>query len=249
MLADARHFDMTSPPSSTPAPLVTADPFGIGVAFASLTFDEAELWATQSELHLDEQRFIGSLPTARRASFLAGRRALRAALQTIAPDRAIGPLLHTSRGAPALPPGLRGSISHKRRRAIAIASLDADAHFGVDLEERPRDADLSRPSIARRVLTEAERAVIESLDPLAHREATLIRFALKEAVYKAIDPLVQRYVQFLEVELHAVVDGRAQVALRLPELENNAPAIEARWSLDDDYIVAVASCRATPPPR
>jgi phosphopantetheine--protein transferase-like protein len=170
-------------------------------------------------------------------------------VHAVSPVDATAPLLHTGRGAPHLPAGIAGSISHKRRRAIAIAAAEPGLHLGIDLEERPTVASLERPSIARRILTERELDALASLDALAHREATLLHFALKEAVYKAIDPTVHRYVRFTEVELDVHPDGRARVTLLLPETVISPLHVDAHWMRDADYIVAMASCRATPPAR
>jgi enterobactin synthetase component D len=115
-----------------------------------------------------------------------------------------------------------------------------DGLVGVDLEERPTARDLERPSIASRVLTAAERDVIDGLELPSHREATLVRFAIKEAVYKAIDPYVGRYVRFTEVELDVSHDGQATVRLLLPEPAMQRVHVEARWRFEDRWIIAMA---------
>ena len=200
-------------------------------------------------LHSAEAALAMTLPTARRAAFVAGRIALRAAIHAVAPDRGdvplllARPLLRTTRGAPTLPTGVLGSISHKRTHALAIA-LSADrGHVGVDLEERPHESDAMRPSIASRVLTAREQDTLTSLDVFAHREATLLRFALKEAIYKAIDPIVERYVRFTEVEVDVHDDGRADVRLLLPELTEQRWHVDAHWHRDETWIVATARSR------
>lgn len=251
---------MSSAVPHSPHPEVRTDPFGIGgahagvvlasVGIASADGDESPwVWAP----HPDELALAANMTDARRAAFLAGRRALRAAVHALSPESALAPLLHTGRGAPHLPVGLTGSISHKRHRAIAVAAQQSDVdrpqHVGVDLEERPSREQLARPSIATRILTPREQDALTSLDDLAHREATLLRFALKEAVYKAIDPTVHRYVRFTEVELDVHTDGRADVTLLLPEFSAHPVHVDAHWMFDDDYIVAMASCRATPPAK
>jgi len=68
--------------------------------------------------------------------------------------------------------------------------------------------------------------------------AVTLRFALKEAVYKAIDPIVQRYVGFTEVELDVSDDGRAIVTAVDPS--RLAMPIEARWREVDGYWLATA---------
>ena len=200
-------------------------------------------------LHEAEAALAMTLPTSRRAAFVAGRVALRAAIHAVAPGTAdvplllARPLLRTTRGAPTLPAGVLGSISHKRTHALAIALAGNRGHVGVDLEERPNATDALRPSIAPRILTVREQDALTALDPLAHRDATLLRFALKEAIYKAIDPIVERYVRFTEVEVDEHDDGRADVRLLLPEFAQQFWHVVARWHRDDKWIVATARLR------
>ena len=228
---------------------VIDEPFVFGGAFASIDIaadagvsspGDTAGESTQA-LHADERALAETMSPTRRISFVAGRHALRAAVRHVAPELATYSMLRTHRGAPSLPLGLTGSISHKRTRAIAVAAARDGLQVGVDLEERPTARDLSRPSIADRILTEWEREVITALDPLAHREATLVRFALKEAVYKSIDPYVERYVRFTEVELDVHADGRATVRLLLPELGTNDVILNAHWRVEDRWIIAMAS--------
>jgi len=214
---------------------VSADPF-VGGAFASVGI----VTVTNTDLHDDERALMSVMAEARQASFAAGRQALRAALRAVAPDHAAAPLLRTTRGGPHLPAGTTGSISHKRARAVAIAAVSERTFVGIDLEQRPTEVDLSRISIADRILTSRELDALHHLDALAHREATLLRFALKEAVYKAIDPLVQRYVRFTEVELDVHDGGDVAVHLRLPDLDATRVQVDARWRHDGDWIIAVA---------
>ena len=105
-------------------------------------------------------------------------------------------------------------------------------------------------SLARRILTASEQDDIASLDDIAHRDASLLYFALKEAVYKAIDPFVERYVRFTEVEIRIdtdrhrqQADGSAQVSLLLPECERLPLSAVVAWQRDPEWIVAVASVR------
>ena len=211
---------------------------GIGVSSPGCEAPREQL-ATYG-LHQSELALAASLPALQSAGFVAGRRALRAALGRIAPDRTIGPLLRTHRGAPTLPTGLTGSISHKRSRAIAVAAPSDGEVLGVDLEARPQDGDPLRHSIADRILTASERERLDGLDALAHRETTLVHFALKEAVYKSIDPYVGRYVRFTEVELEVGADGFAMVRLLLPEASVQEVAVEAHWRFEGNWIIAMA---------
>lgn len=163
-------------------------------------------------LRLPEQRFAERLPEARRASWVAGRLALRAALDDLAIES--GPLLATDRGAPLLPEHALGSISHKRELAVGLAARrDGAAQVGVDLE---RDAPL-RIDISRRVLTEREAAGLLALAPSVRQSEVLLRLSCKESIYKAVDPIVRRYVGFQEVEVTPHPDGTAAVTMMLAE--------------------------------
>ncbi len=196
-------------------------------------------------LHEDERTLASAMIPERRVAFAAGRHALRAALAHIDPTQGPPTLLSSSRGAPRLPPGFSGSISHKRTRAVAVAAdlrgTTEERAIGIDLEHRPTEADTARPSIAKRVLTPYERDALLAHDALVHREKTLIYFALKEAVYKSIDPFVQRYVHFTEVELDLHDNGEATVRLLLPDENVANIAVHAHWRMDDAWIVAIAS--------
>ncbi|MCZ8204820.1 4'-phosphopantetheinyl transferase superfamily protein [Gemmatimonas sp.] len=198
-------------------------------------------------LHPLEASFARGLPAPRRATFVAGRQALRDALSTVAP--VVGatldaPILRTHRGAPALPSVVTGSVSHKRTLAMAAVAPRGGTlqHIGLDLERRPQADDLRRPSIARKILTGREFEYVQQWgdDTLVGREHVLVHFALKEAVYKAIDPFVERYVRFTEVELEMAGDGRPEVTLLLPEGSVADVRVEAGWQLDGEWIVAWA---------
>jgi 4'-phosphopantetheinyl transferase EntD len=195
-------------------------------------------------LHPREASLADLLPAARRGTFVGGRMAIREALRrTVADTIAIPPVLRSMRGAPLLPPGMVGSISHKQHIALAVVAPRAGRlrHAGVDLELRPTSHDLERPSIASRILTERERIALyaATTDELERRERTLVHFAIKEAVYKSVDPFVERYVRFAEVELEIGTDS-ADVTLLLPELSEDDVQVRAQWHMDGPWIVASA---------
>lgn len=186
-------------------------------------------------LHPEEIARAHDFTEHRRASFVAGRSALAVALAHLGlRDR---PAIGTDdRGAPVLPSGFVGSVSHKSARAVALAALDAGFDLGVDVEL----ARAPRPGVAEMILTPAELARID--DPLL----VLAAFSLKEAVYKAIAPGLRRYVAFREAEisLPSLSESftHAEVTLTLANGER-APAIEATVALLGDYILTTA--RAT----
>lgn len=121
------------------------------------------------------------------------------------------PILSDAHGAPVLPEGLVGSISHKRTLAVAMVARDRGGTLGVDLE----DYGPPRLSILDKILTPAELEQVLGLREERQWISALIRFSIKESIYKALHPLVHRYVDFHEAEVWPDLQGRARVDLRL----------------------------------
>jgi 4'-phosphopantetheinyl transferase EntD len=183
-----------------------------------------------------EQARAAELSPLRRRDWVAGRLALRSALARagLACDE---PVLADDRGAPVLPAGVDGSVSHKRGLAVALAAARGDGRVGVDVELLAAP----RLDIAPRVLTEDERRAIAGLDPIARGRAVTLRFSIKEAVYKAVDPFVRRYVGFREVAVWPADDGTARVDV-VPGADLPL-AIEASWVTVGDLVICTARAR------
>jgi 4'-phosphopantetheinyl transferase EntD len=194
----------------------------------------------------EERALAGRLGPRRARDFVAGRRALReAALELGAPLD--GPILRTPRGAPQMPPGWVGSVSHKSDASGVLAAAwvervapaSTPVGLGVDLEVLGEP----RVKLARSVLTPTERALVDAASPSRRGFETLARFSLKEALYKALDPRIGRGLDFLDVALVELTAGRATArferALAAVPLET-----ELWWWLDGPVLVAAA--RASP---
>ena len=191
--------------------------------------DAPALVAALARLPAEERALAARLPPVRRRELVTGRTALHAALAVHAPGLADQPILPDDRGAPVLPAGWLGSLSHKGTRAAAlVAPADDRARVGVDLEL----AQPARRDIAARILTPRE---LEGLTDRG-RGATL-RFSIKEAIYKAVDPFVRRYVGFTEVELEVTNDGVAHVVSALPL------HIETTWREHAGFWLSTARAR------
>lgn len=187
-------------------------------------------------LHAPERRQAADLRMYRQVQFVGGRLAMRSALRQLgAPER---PVLPDDRGAPKLPVGFVGSVSHKRDLAIAMVARDNGTTLGIDLE----DYAPARPSIARAVLRDPELALIAELPPERAWIELLVRFSVKESVYKALDPYVRRYVDFKEAEVETSVDGRARVTLHLTRGEGPFE-VDARFDWLDGRLLTSARIR------
>lgn len=185
-----------------------------------------ELDAALAALPPAERAIARGLAEVRRREHVTGRTALHLALDDFATA-----IVADERGAPVLPAGWVGSVSHKGTLAAALVAPAAAAPagwIGVDLER----AAAPKVDIARRILTPREQARL----PDRERAVTL-RFAIKEAIYKAVDPYVRRYVGFTEVELDLDDAGTCVITSALPL------AIEASWREHGGHWLATA--RAT----
>jgi len=176
-----------------------------------------------SQLFPAEAEHARTLRGYRQGQFVGGRMAVRRACEQLG-VRA-GPVLSDPRGAPILPRGFTGSVSHKRTLAVGMVAHRRDGTLGVDLE----DYGPPRPSIASQVLRPSEVEAIASLPEARRWIALLIRFSIKESIYKALDPFVQRYVAFEEAEVTPDLQGLAEVQLHLDGQEGPF-AVDARYT-------------------
>jgi 4'-phosphopantetheinyl transferase EntD len=110
------------------------------------------------------------------------------------------PVIRSASGAPIWPAGLMGSLAHSRQVAVAALARRGDfAGIGIDVEPaEPIDADL-----VRIVATATERHSIAD-DPLQCR----VLFAVKEAVYKSVNPIDGQFLEHHDVEVN-LPDGTA----------------------------------------
>jgi len=137
-----------------------------------------------------------------------------------------------------MPEGFVGSVSHKDAIAIALVSLDTGWALGVDLEHtRP-----PRTEIERLVLTPEERCENAKLDGDDRWRDLLLRFSLKESVYKALDPWVQRFVKFAEVRVSPMPDGEVEIHYQLDKDEGPFD-MELSWHSQDDSFITSAKIR------
>lgn len=201
---------------------VRSTSFGTIVALAILD-TLVDDWLPQKE-----RAYAATLSPLRRRTWVAGRLALRSALSAIGEQAPA--VLADERGAPSMREGLLASIAHKESVAVAIVKPDDGAgwRIGVDVEhDRP-----SRVDISRRILTPREIAARDARPPRERAHVVPISFSLKEAIYKAIDPVCRRYVGFHEVELELpdgeLASGEPGVRMTL-QPDPGRFAIEAAW--------------------
>jgi enterobactin synthetase component D len=193
----------------------------------------------------EERSYLETLSVARKPTWFAGRVALRAALADLGIE--VGPILSTKRGAPELPDDICGSISHKRAFAVGLAARNTGGFsIGVDLEPvpvippKPTEPGWdNRPDISSRVMTADELGRLATVPERQRRREVVLCFSIKEALYKAINPVIGRYVSFQEATVNSHGDGQVDVKLALLNQEGDFHA-EARWSEIEGHFLTTA---------
>lgn len=190
-------------------------------------------------LHATERRYAASLYPHRRREWIAGRYCLAEALKRIAAPRT--PLLTTRSGAPDVPAGFAGSISHKGPFTVAIAT-DRHRFIGLDVEHaEPHDTGL-----ISKVLNTAERSVVNDQScPDSPARFVAFHFAVKEAVYKASEPREQREMEFGDIELEQGCSARflleATWIMQRVRVRNTSWESPAAVLTEGDWVLAIAA--------
>ncbi|CAM9623977.1 unnamed protein product, partial [Ectocarpus fasciculatus] len=141
-------------------------------------------------------------------NFLAGRAALRRSILRMESHLTVPSILPNRHGAPILPLDVKGSISHKDGLAVGLALSNFSGTVGVDIEQFASSSGSTLP--ISRILTMHERNNIGELNGMfVSVEEVLLRFSLKEALFKAVHPVVERFIGMRDVEIDPHNDGTA----------------------------------------
>jgi len=231
---------------SRPFALAFADagPFGL-LSGVHLPTEPVEVpKAVLERLTTEERVHARTLSGHRQVEWVGGRLALHRAIRQLGIGS--GPILTGPRGEPLLPPGVAASVSHKRGLAVALAARGVHGTLGIDIE----DLAPPRPTIASKVLRPEELDIVDALSPDRRWIAILLRFSLKEALYKALHPHLNRYVGFMEARVDLDLDGTADITLHLEEPRPDL-SVSARYRWQEERVLAAVRIRpaAPAPPR
>jgi len=188
--------------------------------------DEAVL----ARLAPEERAFALSEHGRRQIEIVGGRLAARAAAGGSWPALLPGP-----EREPLPPEGWSVSISHKNDLALALVGRADDGTLGIDLEGDARE----RIAIAERVCRPEEFEEVQTLPEAERWKNVLVRFAVKEAVYKAVYPHVRHFFGFQA----ARVDAGGLVTLFLPPEDPSVRVeTELEW-LSPQRVLAMVRAR------
>ncbi len=139
-----------------------------------------------------EREQVEGAVASRRAEYSTGRFLAKRALGRLGID---APSILSAGRRPLWPAGAVGSITHSRRYALAAVCPRSDfVGVGIDLERTNRVTD----RIAPKTMTERELVGAAAGWPPHSRTAN---FSAKEAVFKAVNPIVGLMIGFKEVEI------------------------------------------------
>lgn len=211
------------------------------------------------ELHPRELDLLSDMQPARKLMYAGGRVAIRRALRLAgAATAADAPVLSNPSGAPAVFAGAMGSISHTTGLAAAYVQSTADLGgdgvgggsgnggewwsrrtVGIDVESAARGVALK---IATRVLAPEERATLGVCASMPEHADLLLRVSIKEALYKALHPLVRRPIRWHSVTVQPMPDGTCTVDVgKLEKQVGMRMAAEASWRLHEGYVISTAA--------
>jgi len=149
----------------------------------------ARITDCEAVLFPEEQAEVSWAVEKRRAEFAAGRSLARIALTEI--EHAPCAIPQADR-APMWPSGIVGSITHNNEYvAVCVVNRATHAGIGIDIEAARRVTD----DIETRILTP------EEIGDTTVPDARTLRFACKEAVYKAVNPIVGEFFGFQAVRI------------------------------------------------
>eukprot|EP00542_Grammatophora_oceanica_P009370 CAMPEP_0194027244 /NCGR_PEP_ID=MMETSP0009_2-20130614/1415_1 /TAXON_ID=210454 /ORGANISM="Grammatophora oceanica, Strain CCMP 410" /LENGTH=304 /DNA_ID=CAMNT_0038666231 /DNA_START=196 /DNA_END=1110 /DNA_ORIENTATION=- len=181
-----------------------------------------------------------------RKSFFLGRLAMREALRLEQHSTAVS-ILKDEHGRPTVPNGYIGSISHKENVGVALVATcektpNPKVGIGIDIEQTVS----GKRNIAPRVLTPSEIETLGRLKGISKEQEVMLRFSLKESIYKAMHPLVCQYVGFQEAEITPHQDGTASLVFKLKSGDHELfRDVTAHWRTIEDGKFFLTSGKVT----
>ena len=177
----------------------------LGPAVACVGFEVVEHEAIVAELGALQVEGLPVRAVAkRRAEFLVGRFAARAALALLGVESMPG---RNEDGSPRWPAQITGSITHGAERAFcAVARRSHVRSLGIDIERLMGPE--TKAELAARICNGAELDVLGSGLGAPEHHLVSLAFSAKESLYKCLYPLVGRYMDFAAARVVAAESRR-----------------------------------------
>jgi 4'-phosphopantetheinyl transferase EntD len=189
-------------------------------------------------IDIEEAPYAERMVERRRQEFAAGRACAHRALKRI--DADFGPIRVAHRRDPVWPVGIVGSITHCEGFCAAVVARGGPiAGLGIDAEPARQLDDETRNTI----LNSEEQAALSRI-PLPPGLWTTMGFAAKEALFKAVYPVLIREIAFDEIVLsvHNWPQLRA-IGPEDPELNAVVKKLDLRGGMVDSVVVVAATLK------
>ncbi len=182
----------------------------------------------------------------RQAEFVAGRKAAAAACRLLGIEASNLPIGLDRR--PVWPPDTVGSISHSDSLAVAvIARRAACAGVGIDVE-RLREEPVTDYLVPGTV-SEAEITLLR--DHFGREQAALLLFSAREAVFKAISPMLKERPDFHDFQCTGIDSG--WLSFRFLDRSGTNPDLprrmDVRFAIAADHICTLCALPQSSHPR
>ena len=180
----------------------------------------------------------------RQTEFLAGRLCAHEALRRATGAPCI-PAVNEDR-SPCWPAGVVGSITHGAGwAATVVARREQWRGLGLDVEKQIPTTRADR--LVAEILTPRELEGYAALDETQRALRVTLTFSIKESLFKALYPLVNKRFYFQEAELiHHDSSGYARLRLLndLSEQWTTGAELEGQFAQFDDYLLSLVSIPA-----
>lgn len=175
--------------------------------FSTLNIHQASCFWTTLPLNEDVRKSFGHLvpdhlsasPTMRKDEYLAGRLCAFKAAEEKGIN--LNDLQAGQTREPLWPPGVVGSISHSKTRAIScVARASEYKSIGMDTEVVMDDLTIEK--VKHIVSLPEEIDILKGTTPeISFNIKFTLLFSIKESLYKALYPLNKKFIDFNEVSL------------------------------------------------
>ena len=134
---------------------------------------------------------------------------------------------------PLWPKGIVGSITHNKNHAIAVASKNLKA-IGLDIEEIIDEKRFEK--IKSQFISDSEEKNLE-INPI---NGTLV-FSAKEALFKALYPIVHEYFGFMDAQVIEITDNELNLNLLRSDkqFQQFSSTINVKYNLFNDNIITL----------
>ena len=188
--------------------------------------------------HIEKPDYLENAAQTRCDEFFAGRILAQAILEQYFNEiRAITSVQHK---LPIWSAGITGCISHSKNTVVVVISNQAE-YLGIDIENRVNKS-FAEDSTAF-ILSEFEQQLWQTgqIQGLSFCEYLTLIFSIKESLYKAVYPIAQQYIDFLEASVVQINLEHQSVQLSFClEVQQKYSLLECYqgyWKIQGDVIL------------